>query len=206
MGKGLSALALAEVATGSLLAWSGISNASMTATLRSVLAGKAPAAGTGGEPITGTTTGDLTTTTGTGPASDSAIASAAEQFQGHCYSYGGAPGPDGAGCWDCSSFCNYVLGVKLSMAIPGFAAGAYRGQTHGPDTLSWLAWSGCTTVGHSSTAAQPGDLLVYQTHMGICIGPNQMISAEDPANGTATSSISGMTANLGEVLFVRRLR
>jgi hypothetical protein len=48
---GLSALALAEMAGGAILAWSGIANASLTATLRSLIEGKAPAGGTGNEPI-----------------------------------------------------------------------------------------------------------------------------------------------------------
>jgi hypothetical protein len=67
---GLSALALAEMAGGVILAWSGIENASITATAKSLLAGKAPTAQTGGEPVvpdvttapTGTPAGGAITT------------------------------------------------------------------------------------------------------------------------------------------------
>lgn len=64
---GLSALALAEITGGVLLAWSGITNASLATALRSVIRGKAPAAGTGTEPITTTATAPGSPG-GTGPA------------------------------------------------------------------------------------------------------------------------------------------
>jgi hypothetical protein len=51
-GGGLSALALAEMAGGAILAWSGITNASITDTLKSLLEGQKPAPGTGTEPVT----------------------------------------------------------------------------------------------------------------------------------------------------------
>jgi cell wall-associated NlpC family hydrolase len=118
------------------------------------------------------------------------------------YRWGGAPAV-GTGNWDCSSFVNWVVGHDCGMAIPGYAAGSYGGAEHGPATLSWLAWSGCTTIGHSGSAAQPGDLAVWQTHMGICTGPNTMISAQDPQNGTRISAIDGFIS--GELLYIRRL-
>lgn len=49
---GLSGLALAEIAAGVILAWSGIENASLTGTVGSLLGGKKPASDTGSEPIT----------------------------------------------------------------------------------------------------------------------------------------------------------
>ena len=203
MGKGLSALALAEVAAGGIIAWSGITDASVTAALTSILHGKPPAPGSGTQPISGTAPG-ATTGTGTGPTSDSGIASTAEGFAGHCYSFGGAPGASGTGCWDCSSFCNWVLGDQLGLAIPGFPAGTYRGQSHGPDTLSWLATPLCTTVGHSAAEAEPGDLAIGQLHMGICLGGSQMISAANPSLGTLVSPIAGYFN--GQVLFIRRMK
>lgn len=51
---GLSGLALAEIAAGVILAWSGIENASVTATLRSAIGGKKPAPDTGNQPVTTT--------------------------------------------------------------------------------------------------------------------------------------------------------
>ena len=49
---GLSALALAELSAGVILAWSGISNASISATLTSILQGKKPLSDTGAQPVT----------------------------------------------------------------------------------------------------------------------------------------------------------
>lgn len=49
---GLSGLALAEIAAGGILAWSGISNAAIAATLQSLLGGKKPVADTGNEAVT----------------------------------------------------------------------------------------------------------------------------------------------------------
>jgi hypothetical protein len=67
---GLSALAIAEIAGGAVLAWSGITDASVAAALRSILGGKPPKPGTGTEPIT--TTAEVTpagtSPGGTGPA------------------------------------------------------------------------------------------------------------------------------------------
>lgn len=67
---GLSALAIAEIAGGAVLAWSGITDASVAAALRSILGGKPPKPGTGTEPITTTAqvTPAGTSPGGTGPA------------------------------------------------------------------------------------------------------------------------------------------
>lgn len=91
------------------------------------------------------------------------------------------------------------------LPIPGgsWADATRNGTEHGPNTLSWLAWSGAETVGHHSSAAQPGDLAVWQTHMGIVTGPNEMVSAQNPADGTRQSSIDGFIR--GEFLFIRRI-
>jgi hypothetical protein len=48
---GLSGLALAEVAAGVILVWSGISNAAIAATLKSLIGGRKPVADTGGEGV-----------------------------------------------------------------------------------------------------------------------------------------------------------
>jgi len=90
---------------------------------------------------------------------------------------------------------------RLGLPIPGYPAGAYTGSSHGPATGEWMVWSGLTTVGHNGSVAQAGDLAVWQTHMGICLGPNSMISAQDPANGTQVSAINGF---IPELLFIRR--
>jgi cell wall-associated NlpC family hydrolase len=127
---------------------------------------------------------------GGGSATDSAIANDALQYVGHAYVYGGAPGPDGKGGWDCSSFVNYVLGHDLGMSIPGgsWSTVTDDGNEHGPDVSDYVLWTGATTV--SSVAA--GDLILFppNTHMGIATDGTNFVSAEDPQDGTAVAPIS----------------
>jgi hypothetical protein len=95
------------------------------------------------------------------------------------------------------------VGHDNGLAIPFYRVGGYNGSAHGPDTLAWLGWGGCVTVGNTGSVAQPGDLCVWQTHMGIAIGGGQMISAQNSASGTQVSGIDGFVP---ELLFVRRLK
>lgn len=199
----LSGVAVAEVTAGFVLAWSGIKNQPIGTTLRDLLKGRNPPALPEAPPGIGTAPGGSVQAPLSG-ASDSAIASAAAPYQGHCYSFGGTPGRDGTGCWDCSSFVNYVLGVRLRMAIPGYSPGQYDGTVHGPTTLAYLAWAGAVTVGHSGAQAAAGDLCVWQTHMGIATGDGNMISALNASLGTRVTPVDGTVT--GELLYVRRIR
>jgi hypothetical protein len=89
------------------------------------------------------------------------------------------------------------------LPIPGFRAGQYNGSEHGPVTGEWLIWNGLITIGHNGNEAQAGDLAVWQTHMGICTGPNTMVSAQNPKDGTRESPINGFIA---ELLTIRRYK
>ena len=182
---------LALVAGGAVLVYSGVENRPVADIFRNVAKGQAPTPGPGGGLVA----------SGTATATGDAIANDALQYKGAGYVWAGAPG-SGSGNWDCSSFANAVVGRDLRLAIPGYPAGTYQGQAHGPNTVLWLATTLCTTVGHSGAQAQAGDLCVWQTHMGIAIGGGQMISAQDPANGTQISGIDGF---IPEILFIRRL-
>lgn len=110
---------------------------------------------------------------------------------GHCYHYGGAPGKFGLGCWDCSSFCNWLWGFIARQSIPGFPAGTYDGTVHGPSTLGWLSWQGQGVGSVHRSLASAGDLAVWPSHMGFCIDSNEMVSAQDPQKGTRKSGIDG---------------
>jgi cell wall-associated NlpC family hydrolase len=125
------------------------------------------------------------------------------QQTGHCYAWGGAPGPDFTGCPDCSSFCNFAWGRVGNQAIPGFPAGTYDGSEHGPSTLSWLAWQGdgCGSIPRND--AQAGDLAVWPTHMGYMVNATEMVSAQDPQNGVQLSGVDGFIP--GEQLTILRL-
>jgi hypothetical protein len=136
---------------------------------------------------------------GQGGSTGQAIAQDALKYKGHAYLYGGAPGTSGKNPWDCSSFVNWVVGHDMGLGIPTMSH--YDGSTHGPATGSWLTWSGCKTIPRKSVAA--GDIMVWQTHMGIAISNTQMISARDPAEGTGIDTITGDIP--GELLVPRRL-
>lgn len=202
---GISGVAISEIAAGLVLCWSGIENQPIGTSLRTLISGQKL------KPTPDTVTVDTNVGgggTGSGPLpqSDNAIAADAEKYIGKLqYVFGGAPGPNGDGPVDCSSFASLVLGHDLEFQIPGgsWAEVTDNGNVHGPTTVSYLAWSGAETVGHSASVAQPGDLCVWQTHMGFCTGSNQMVSAQDPALGVGTSVIEN--AIPGEVLFVRRV-
>lgn len=122
---------------------------------------------------------------------------------GHCYALGGAPGVDGRGCWDCSSFCNFAWGRVGEQSIPGYPNGSYDGTTHGPSTLGWLGWQGQGVGSIDRSEVKAGDLMCWQTHMGFAISNTQMVSAQTPSSGTQVGTIDGFMP--GETLVPLRL-
>src|ERR1700744_144169 len=185
---------------GAIFVWSGIKGYSVSQLLRNVLSGKAVTGLSQDYAITGTANPGVTAqpsagVTG-GTATGQEIANTALQFKGHAYLYGGAPGPNAANPWDCSSFCNYVFATKLNLAIPG---GKYDPNTHGPATTSWLSFG----TGIQASAVAAGDICVCDTHMGIAINNTQMISPLNPSLGTEVTGITdGMPS--GETVYYRR--
>jgi peptidoglycan DL-endopeptidase CwlO len=183
--------------------YAGLKGYSIPATIQDIVTGRNPSKQSQVAPVgtpqaaPGATGTPASTTTST-------IANDALRYQGHPYVYGGAPGTSGTAGWDCSSFCNWVLGHDLGMTLPGETSPGYTGTSHGPTTLSYLGWSQAQTVGHTPGAAQAGDLCVWQTHMGIALGSGQMISALNESLGTRQTSIEAGAPG-AEFLFVRRV-
>lgn len=199
----IDGVSLGAVFAGSLFVYAGLTGKSVPAAVQAIVQGRSPATAPQSQPITGgAVVPDVPI--GGGSATGQQIATDALAYQGHCYSFGGAPGTSGTGCWDCSSYVNWVIGHDLGLAIPGIPAGGYDGSSHGPPTGAWLLWGGVTRI--PKAQAQAGDIFCWETHMGIATGPDSMISAEDPANGTrvAAGNIAGFIP--GEVLFVLRLK
>lgn len=123
------------------------------------------------------------------------IVSDAMQYAGHAgYTFGGVPGATGR-TWDCSSFVNAVTGRDLHMAIPGYAAGKFNGDAHGPVVAQWASWAGAPPL-PAGQRPSPGDIVVFNGigasgHMGIATSANEMISALDTASGTLVTPIDG---------------
>lgn len=199
--------ALTAVGIGAVLVWSGIRGWSVMATLGSIITGVQPS----NEvtiPLSNPTTVDGVETIGVAPSAVSgsgigaAVAAEGLRHQGHAYRFGGSPGRDGRNAWDCSSFVNYVIAVKLGRPIPGYKAGKYTGTSHGPTTGNWAVWPGLTRV--KRTEVQAGDILVWVGHMGIAINNTQMINAENPKNGTRIATITGFSR--GPLVMMGRLK
>ena len=178
----INGVATASVAIGSVLLWSGIKGWNLSRTIGEIITGQVPK----GSDVNILTAPDNSSGSAVGFTS-SGIANDALRYQGHDYLYGGAPGKSGQNPWDCSSFCNWVIGHDSGRAIPGYGPGQYDGSVHGPPTGSWIAWM--THI--SQNQAQAGDLVVSATHMGIVIGPNQMISALNTSLKTRITPIAG---------------
>lgn len=199
---------LAGAGIGTVMLYAGIKGKKWTDVTHSLLGGQNPASGKEAYPIVTSPIayqqgaygyGGYNAGTG-GTVGGEAIAEDALKYQGAGYVWAGAPG-SGAGHWDCSSFVNAVVGRDLGMAIPMYAAGKYVGQAHGPNTLIWLAWSGCQKV----NSPAPGVLAIWQTHMGICVGGTKMVSALNGQLGTAVTTIQG-AAPAGEILTLKQLK
>lgn len=186
--------ALAAIAVGSVFLWSGIKGWSVLATIGDIIQGGPSKTG---KRITPLTTGGIDSAIGIGVVGGSGlggeIAAEGQRWIGHPYRYAGAPGPDGSGFWDCSSFVNFVCAVKMGLPIPGYAAGKWQGQNHGPTTFQWAIWPGIKGVSRSEV--QAGDIIVYQKgasgHMGIAISNTMMVHAPNPKAGTVISEIDG---------------
>jgi cell wall-associated NlpC family hydrolase len=197
---------------GALLLWAGFRGKKWTQAFRDIVSGKNPQTETTAYPIQtapaaysamANQIAGAVPAAGGGSATGQAIASDAMQYEGAPYVWAGAPGTHGVGPWDCSSFCNAVIGRDLGLAIPLYKAGTYHGQSHGPATGIWLVWSGAFTI--KGQDEQPGDLVIWLTHMGIVIGPGEYISAYDTQDGVITRAISG-GGPPGEPSVIRRLK
>ena len=129
------------------------------------------------------------------------IAQDALKYVGAGYVYGG--NADAVGNWDCSSFVSYVLGHDLGLALPG---GKWGGpgmppHTHGPTTVSYLLYG----VPINRADVDSGDLVVWQTHMGIATDKNNIVSARGKDEGVGSSTIDGTSSALHEIPSFRRI-
>ena len=156
---------------------------------------------TGGSGSTGSSGG--TSKTGSTGGNRADVVQEALNSIGHAYLFGGAPGTSGVDPWDCSSCTNYNFGRVNGLSIPGFPNGSYDGSTHGPSTVSWLAAQGTVVGSIDRSECEGGDIACWQTHMGTFINANEMVSAQNPTDGTQRSGVDGFIS--GEQLVCLRL-
>lgn len=184
MATKLNGVALSSIAAGSLLMWSGVKGWSLLSTLGEVVSGKKPS-----EPESVLLTSGVTSGSSNAGAATGGLSALAISYIGHAYLYGGAPGRNGQNPWDCSSFANWLISVRLGKAIPGYGPGKYDGTVHGPPTGSWGIWPGLAHI--SASQVQAGDLIVWTGHMGIAINNTTMVSAFNHEKGTIETPIAG---------------
>lgn len=181
--------ALTAVGIGALFVWSGVKGWSVLGTVSDVIQGKVPTQAVANQLTTGAEAAAPLPSGLGGAEISGSLTSIALSYKGHAYSFGGAPGQDGSRPWDCSSFCNFCIGVRLHQAIPGYGPGKYDGSVHGPPTGAWGVWPGITRISRGEVAG--GDLIVWLNHMGIALDNNTMISALNANAGTQVTPIEG---------------
>jgi peptidoglycan DL-endopeptidase CwlO len=201
----INGIALGALGIGGVFLYSAYKGKSVLASAQAVISGQSPSTVPVNESILSnpaSATANDTSSVSTGiSGSESGAAGDATKYVGHAYLYSGAPGLDGKQPWDCSSFANWVYGHDEGLAIPGYAAGTYTGAEHGPATTSWFFFgSEVNGIGN----AQPGDAVVWVTHMGIYLGGNNLISALNPQLGTRITTVDN-AAPFGEPMSIRRL-
>lgn len=109
----------------------------------------------------------------------SAVASYATQFVGNPYVYGGSSLTNGA---DCSGFVMSVY-AAYGVSLP-----------HSSSALRSVGY------GVSQSEMQPGDIVCYSGHVGICIGGGQIVHASNKKDGIKISN-----AGYRKILAVRRI-
>lgn len=113
------------------------------------------------------------------------IANTAVRYVGYGYVWGGRAAYPGD--WDCSSYVSYVLGHDLGLPLPGGRWGdpGFPPHQHGPTTYQYLNYGSPV----SRSEVEPGILVVWNTHMGIAINRDYMVSARDPSEGVGEDFI-----------------
>lgn len=195
-GSGVSTPAVAAAGAGALVLWASLKGVKVTGGLRSLLGGHQPSTANT-EPISGASFSGSSAGAAAGGATGSAIADAGMRYvgSGSVYAWGGGS-PKG---WDCSGFCNWVVGHDLGQPIPGSHSGSYSG--HGPTTIQWALFGSSIP----RDQVQAGDLVVWPLHhMGIAISSSQMVNCPGP-NGTPAPVVSPIDENIGGPRTFRRI-
>lgn len=216
-GHGISTPAVAVAAAGVAVLWAGLKGVTVSSGLRQLLTGHIPqpddalvdpgaavggiGADAAGSLALGQQLGGIAAGVAAGGVSGIADAALRYLGTGSKYLWAGANPTRG---WDCSGFCNWVIGHDLGLPIPGYTSTRFDGRGHGPTTLTWGVWSGATTVPEAQI--QAGDLCVWPMfHMGIALDATTMIHAPGP-NYTPAPVLGRIHAGRPGPLLIRRVR
>lgn len=103
--------------------------------------------------------------------------------------------------WDCSGAVGYTLAGIGIRSLPGLPASWYATMPYHPGAaVNYRTWDKTWKPDNIIM----GDLLVWETHMGIALTSTMMVSALDAEYGTFVSPITGWGPS-GETMVVRRL-
>lgn len=180
---GISGPAVALMATGGVLIWSGLNNSGLLETLRALAKGQAPPAHRKPpfQPFSEGTTS--TTSDGTAPSgSGSGVVTEARKWLGTKYVYGGCHGGYPGCCKpgngvDCSSFVSCVMR----------AVGLYSGNSSMVAGSTMLAWG----VKIPESSVQPGDVVLWVgQHCGIVTNPATKTMIAAPHTGDVVKEYS----------------
>lgn len=210
-------LPIALIAIGGYLAWFGVHYFASetkwpTDPLKAILQGKPipePQVGyaslwdkiaQGAEAGIGPNAGDVAGgVAGLAAGGNAAIAAAALKYQGTGYQFGGPA--DKPGNWDCSSFVFYVLSHDMGLSVLGgkYGSPGYPPHAHGPVAQAYKMY------GTAVSTPSAGDIVAWNTHVGIAIDANRIVSARTPSEGTGISTISGTSKSISETPVFRRV-
>lgn len=130
------------------------------------------------------------------------IAAKALTYVGQGYQFGGRA--ERPGDWDCSSFVSYVLGHDFGLALPGggrYGSPGYPPNAHGPVASQYKLYG----VGIDQSQVQAGDIVAWNTHVGIAVDNQRIVAARTSSTGTGISTIAGSSASIAETPVFRRI-
>jgi cell wall-associated NlpC family hydrolase len=190
-GKSVSGAAVAIMATGGVLIWSGLNNTPVLDTLRALAKGQAPTPNRNPafQPLAATAIGAGGAAGVAANGSGAAAVAEARKWLGTKYVFGGCHGctpcHPGQGV-DCSSFVTWVMK----------AVGLYSGKCSMVAGSSMLAWGKKIPA----SDVQPGDVVLWVgSHCGIVSDPSRHMMIAAPHTGavvreqTYNFSIGGAT-------------
>lgn len=174
-------IALAMYVMGGVLLVSGLKNATVADTLRSLLRARQIPSGpsdlprriTGAMDETGRAIADTVAGFQSPTVTGQAVADTARSYIGVPYRWAGED-PSG---WDCSGFVTWVL-TKHGIKLP---------SNHHTVAAQFYVWGGAYTLPRG--ACQAGDLVCWVSHIGIATGPDTFVHAPGTGRRTQESRI-----------------